>query len=309
MTDVFISYASEDIERARKLARALEAGGRSVWWDRKIIAGQSFDQVIEHELETAKCVVVLWSKDSIFSDWVKSEAAAAAERGVLVPALIDNVKLPLEFRRKQTANLVGWDGNPSHEGFQALCDAVATKATNRNAAQRQSTTVPPRGFWQRRWLLGASVGIAVGIITALIQSGIFDGTAKPPVLADKRADSPAQAQEPSTKIAGTWQAGESAGLQSYTFHSNGTYTYAGTLATRGPGGGEIHATKDEDGVYQISGDKLVIARQRGSFSTPSTNRALEPETRVYRWSVGNTQVRPALQLIWPSGEAEIFYKR
>jgi len=34
-----------------------------VWWDRKIIAGQTFDEVIEHELETAKSVVVLGSKD------------------------------------------------------------------------------------------------------------------------------------------------------------------------------------------------------------------------------------------------------
>jgi len=64
-----------------------------VWWDRKIIAGQTFDQVIAHELETAKSVVVLWSKDSISSEWVKNEAAVAAERGVLVPALIDLVQV------------------------------------------------------------------------------------------------------------------------------------------------------------------------------------------------------------------------
>jgi hypothetical protein len=54
MTDIFLSYASEDRERASKLASSLEACGWSVWWDRKIIAGQTFDQVIEHELETAK---------------------------------------------------------------------------------------------------------------------------------------------------------------------------------------------------------------------------------------------------------------
>jgi hypothetical protein len=72
MTDVFVSYASEDRERVRKLASALETRGWSVWWDRKIIAGQTFDQVIEHEIETAKSVVVLWSKVSISSEWVKN---------------------------------------------------------------------------------------------------------------------------------------------------------------------------------------------------------------------------------------------
>jgi hypothetical protein len=128
MADVFISYACEDRERASKLASALEAHGWSVWWDRKITVGQSFDQVIEHELDTAKSVIALWSKNSISSEWVKNEAAIAAERGVLLPALIDRVKLPLEFRRKQTADLIGWDGDVLHRGFQDLCDGITAKA-------------------------------------------------------------------------------------------------------------------------------------------------------------------------------------
>jgi hypothetical protein len=126
VTDVFISYASEDRDRAGKLASALSALGWSVWWDRKIITGQAFDQAIERELETAKCVVVLWSQHSITSEWVKTEAAVASERGVLVPAFIDSVKLPLEFRRKQTADLIDWNGEPSYSGFQALCEGIAT---------------------------------------------------------------------------------------------------------------------------------------------------------------------------------------
>jgi TIR domain len=125
MADVFISYASEDRERAGKLASALSAHGWSVWWDRKIITGQAFDIVIERELERAKSVVVLWSKHSIESEWVKNEASVAAERGILVPALIDEVKLPLEFRRKQTADLTGWQGNPLHGGLQSLCEGIA----------------------------------------------------------------------------------------------------------------------------------------------------------------------------------------
>jgi len=166
MTDVFLSYASEDRERASKLASSLEACGWSVWWDRKIIAGQTFDQVIERELETAKSVVVLWSKDSISSEWVKNEAAVAAERGVLVPALIDVVKLPLEFRRKQTVDLVNWDGDSSHKGFQALCDGIAARTTDvRGAIPRPSVTSSQSGFgWNNRWTLGmvAMIALALG---------------------------------------------------------------------------------------------------------------------------------------------------
>ena len=46
---------------------------------------------------------------------------------MLVPALIGSVKLPLEFRRKQTADLIGWDGEPSHSGFQALCEGISAR--------------------------------------------------------------------------------------------------------------------------------------------------------------------------------------
>ena len=122
--DIFISYASEDRDRAETLAKVLVGLGWSVWWDRKIIAGQVFDHAIETALEEAKCVVVLWSHHSIRSEWVKNEAAVAVERHVLVPAMIDDVKLPLEFRRKQTANLIDWTGDHNHGGFDALCQGI-----------------------------------------------------------------------------------------------------------------------------------------------------------------------------------------
>lgn len=140
MADVFISYASKDRERAHKMASSLEARGLTVWWDRKLIVGQSYDQVIEQELEIAKSVVVLWSEEAINSEWVKNEAAVAAERGILVPARIDNIKLPLEFRRRQTADLISWDGDPSHSGFLALCDGIALKTGNANKTANANET-------------------------------------------------------------------------------------------------------------------------------------------------------------------------
>lgn len=99
MSDVFLSYASEDRKRAGELATALGRRGWSVWWGRKITAGQAFDHAIERELEAARAVVVLGSVHSIESEWEKNEAAVAAERGVLVPAMIDSVKLPLDGAR------------------------------------------------------------------------------------------------------------------------------------------------------------------------------------------------------------------
>ena len=85
MSDIFISYASEDRDRAKALAEALKAQGWSVWWDPDIPAGGTFDDVIEEALGKAKCTIVLWSRHSVGSRWVRTEAAEGAERGILVP--------------------------------------------------------------------------------------------------------------------------------------------------------------------------------------------------------------------------------
>ena len=42
MSDIFLSYASEDRVHAALLAKALEENSRSVWWDQKVRTGQRF---------------------------------------------------------------------------------------------------------------------------------------------------------------------------------------------------------------------------------------------------------------------------
>ena len=175
MSDIFISYAREDLDRARRLASALESRGWSVWWDRRIVAGQTFDQAIERELDSARSVVVLWSKDSIESEWTKNEATVAAERNVLVPALLDDVRIPLEFRRKQTANLIDWNGDVSHDGFKALCEGIAGRIgapPGTGPTQGLPPPPPPRWPWLiasgwRTWAAAAAVAVAATTAGAL----------------------------------------------------------------------------------------------------------------------------------------------
>jgi hypothetical protein len=61
--------------------------------------------VIEEAINAAKCVVVLWSKKSVKSGWVREEAYIGKDRQILVPAKIEPVDLPLGFGRIQAADL------------------------------------------------------------------------------------------------------------------------------------------------------------------------------------------------------------
>ena len=122
---VFISYQSDDREQARSVAEALERRGWPVWWDRDIQAGEAFRNMIEGALVDAACVVVLWTSQSINSEWVQEEAQVAKSRGVLVPVLLDEVRQPLGFGQVQAADLVGWDGSPSDPHLDVLLRGVA----------------------------------------------------------------------------------------------------------------------------------------------------------------------------------------
>jgi ubiquinone/menaquinone biosynthesis C-methylase UbiE len=118
--DIFISYAKEDREVARKISQLFENEGWSVWWDRKIPIGKTWHSMLEEALRNMRCMVVLWSANSIGSEWVKEEAEEGKTQGKLVPILIESVKPPMGFRAIQAADLIGWNGNNNLPALKQL---------------------------------------------------------------------------------------------------------------------------------------------------------------------------------------------
>jgi hypothetical protein len=151
MSEIFISYASKDKSRAKIFAEALEHQGFSVWWDVIIPPGKTFDDVIKEELDSAKCIIVLWSRKSVLSNWVKEESSEGVNRNILIPVLIDDVKIPLGFRRIQAAQLIDWSGTLPNPEFDLLLKSVTKLVEQKQPPevtkpeeQKQPPEVPKR---------------------------------------------------------------------------------------------------------------------------------------------------------------------
>ena len=141
MADLFLSYAREDRECAEALARALKNRGWTVWWDWSIRVGRSYSAEIERELDAAACVVVLWSRHSVGSEWVQNEAGEALRREVLVPVRIDDVRPPLAFRHLQTADLFDWRNGFEGREFEACLASI--EALSQRAGKSPAAAPPP----------------------------------------------------------------------------------------------------------------------------------------------------------------------
>ena len=173
MADIFISYASADREIARTLGQALSARGHDTWWDRTIPTGRVFDEVIQEALAAARCVIVLWSPSSVASNWVKTEAAEAAARNILLPVMVGTVPAPIEFKRIQSANLAAWNGDADDPEFANLLASVdrllAGAAKPAATAAVKGATSPgwgqppgrPAGSGLRKWSLIAAATLLI----------------------------------------------------------------------------------------------------------------------------------------------------
>lgn len=117
-SDIFISYSRQDRGSAEQFATSLIQEGFVVWWDDAIHSGETFDEVIEEELRSAKAVVVLWSPRSVTSRWVRAEATIADRRRKLVPTIIEPCDRPIIFELTHTVDLSHWDGDSADRSWQ-----------------------------------------------------------------------------------------------------------------------------------------------------------------------------------------------
>jgi TIR domain len=158
MADIFISYASEDRNRVRPLAEALMSRGFNVWWDRSLAAGQDYTAIIEKELKNAKAVIVVWTRSSSASTFVRDEAGRARDEGRLVPVMFDRVDIPLGFGAFQAEDFTNWNGGANAPQVKLLEEVLKAKLSGRdvNVAEIE----------RRRRKLGARIRL-VSVLTVI----------------------------------------------------------------------------------------------------------------------------------------------
>jgi hypothetical protein len=71
---IFLSYAHDDKQRMNRVKSYLQDAGFEIWTDENLVHGDpSWQTTIERKLRTCGCVIVLLTKKSSNSNWVRNE--------------------------------------------------------------------------------------------------------------------------------------------------------------------------------------------------------------------------------------------
>ena len=183
LVSIFVSYSRLDRDAVLPIINALSELGHSVWWDGLLEGGDRFSQVTENALETSDVVLVIWTKTSVNSDWVRDEATRGRDRKCLLSVSLDGTEPPLGFRQIQYIDLSG-SGNPSkRERFPEVAGALVKVADNtgaRHSPGSANTPASSKGLSRRNAMILGGGGILVaGAGAALWQSGVFSPVGTP----------------------------------------------------------------------------------------------------------------------------------
>lgn len=172
MTGIFLSYMREDIVRAGQIARALEAEGFSISWDRPSQGGAGSES--QEAFDQARCVLVLWSRASHgpAGGRVRDEATRAQARGILVPVRADKIAPSLVLPDVQTIDLADWRGSLLDPSFRDVVAAIRARIDRREPLPAMAPFLRQR----RLVIAGASAGCAmmVGLLFGLNLFGVQD---------------------------------------------------------------------------------------------------------------------------------------
>ena len=172
MPDIFISYARADREIVRSIADRLFEACYDFWLDTQLTPGEIFRDIIKDRIRSAQAVIVVWTKDSVVSLYVRAEAQEGFSK--LIPlrsGRLPETEIPHPFGELHTAPVKDWEQivaalarlgvSPKASKELALNAQVLLATlpqTPAEAPKRDPKPAPPekrKSWWQNLPLLAA----------------------------------------------------------------------------------------------------------------------------------------------------------
>ena len=184
---VFLSYASQDTEAAKRICEALRAAGIEVWFDQsELRGGDAWDRSIHEQIHRCRLFIPVISAQTEAREegYFRREWALAADRtrdmaykrAFLVPVVIDNTpergaSVPDKFHELQWTRLpAGETPSTFVERVERLLSGEASSAIRAGAALGAAGAVAgrsPVSGWSRRVVPVAVALVVLGAIAYL----------------------------------------------------------------------------------------------------------------------------------------------
>src|SRR5215469_4766291 len=174
---VFLSYASQDAEAAKRICEALRAAGIEVWFDQsELRGGDAWDQSIRRQIKNCALFVPVVSRhthdraEGYFRlEWklaVDRSHLIITNKAFLLPVVVDataedDENVPDKFREVQWTRLLAGETPPAFvERVQHLLSGETSTTTRAGAASGIVSAIggrSPASGWWRRFLPVATV--------------------------------------------------------------------------------------------------------------------------------------------------------
>lgn len=111
MTQVFLSHSSENLEVAKKIYFILSSQNVKMWASFNNIGfGEEWDKAIQSAMDESSHILVLASKASLDSSYVRAEIEYAINLNkTVIPMIIDDITLPLRWHTLQAISMLDED--------------------------------------------------------------------------------------------------------------------------------------------------------------------------------------------------------
>src|SRR5262245_40543728 len=139
--DVFISAKQPDDRKVQLVAEKLHRENLLVFHTGlEMPPGMNWDALIQRYLRISKSILVCWSKGSVESRWVNSEAEYGLEHGLLVSCKVEKCELLPPFNTFQTLDLSDWEGEDEDPRWQQLVKLLKHRSSGKVSAFSQFPT-------------------------------------------------------------------------------------------------------------------------------------------------------------------------